>query len=234
MNLHTTSMPLRISINLLSFFAGLFFCTSDGLHAQQSYVERIPILIEFLGPLDASGNGLQGQRPSWRLVGEPSSLQGLGLIREADRVTLEVSPLPGATRIGSWSDRWKTDGGKDCSGWGPWKKCTQKWVFQDCPMNYDQVPLRGPVVLEIALLAEGTNTSRETIVLRDGVTSASHTAQGPRRLEFSGKFDREPLGCPNPGQTRVDPITKGRVMGDGRRELWFTVAVTVKQPALED
>lgn len=234
MNCRAISLPLCSATGLFALLAALFLSHSDGLRAQETYVERIPILIEFIGPLDARGDGLKGKRPSWRLVPEPSALEGLGLIREGDKVTIEVSPLPGAARIGSWSDRWKSDGGKSCSGWGPWKKCTQKWVFQDCPMNYDQAPLKGPVALEIEFLAEGTNTPRKTILFQDGVASASHTAEGPRRLVFSGKFDREPLGCPNPGQIPLDPISKRHVMGDGHREQWFTVAVIVDQPTLDD
>lgn len=234
MNCHSTYLPSYNASRLLVLLAALFLWPNNSLRAQQIYIEDIPILIEFMGPLESSGDQLKGKRPSWRLLPEQSGLTRLGLIREGDRVTIGVNLPLGKARIGTWSDRWKSDGGKDCSGWGPWKKCKKKEVFQDCPMPYDQTPLEGPAALKVELLAEGTGTLQEAVLFQDGVSSAVFIAKGPRTLKFSGKFDREPLGCPNPGQINVAPIKKVNIMGEGERTVWFTVKVTVEQPTLDD
>ena len=219
---------------VLALLAALHVNPSEG-RAQARYTAQVPILIEFLGPRAPSGNALEGQRPSWHLVPDPSAIDQIGLIREGDKVTLAVSPLPGEVRIGSWSDKWQTKAGRECSGgfMGLFQDCHDTFVDSDCPMNYDQAPLQTPVALKVEFLAEATNTPRNTVTLANGVASASYTADGPRRLAVSGSFDREPLKCPNPGQKRSGPITKGTVMGDGQPEIWFTVTVTVEQPTLD-
>ncbi len=203
--------------------------------AQARYDVRIPILIEFVGPREPAGEVLKGKRPSWRLRADPSALVELGLIREADKVKVEVNPPLKKLTIGSWSEKWERYAGKRCSGFGPWKTCTKKYVHEKCEITYEQKPLDPPATLRIDILSEEINALRKTFMMNSGSPYINYTADGPRSIVFGGLFDREPIRCDSPpGQKSVGPITKQEVKGDGKPEYWFAVTVSVEQPLLDD
>lgn len=201
----------------------------------------------FLG-LTSSPRG----EPQWRIeVPEADIRDAFGVLREGDRVTVELTALggggSGSVVLGAWTQDDRYQAHKTCKRSWLRKKCTIRYETRNClgrrTLDPAGGPFRLPVLLKRFTEGAGAGTSDPTeiamakvVPLRLGGATPQVTEEisDQRRIVVSTVHTGEALVCARPrGELRGNPVRKV-VRGASGPEPILALTILVEAPALAD
>ena len=201
----------------------LLICCGAYLPAQaQSSVSRIDVPVSVVYARD--------DPPTWELKADYTKLEEFGLLREGDRVVVEVSGGYNAL-LGVWEETYRYEE-RDCT---LFIFCSKKIIYQDCPIKYFAHPTEGSDVdILVTFLREGVKGTDEVAGQKTlGIDAIEYKPQGPQLIQISGGVTKTPDRCKSPpSEDRVSGPIQKPVEG-GLPSPWFNVHVTVHHPQLE-
>ena len=212
---------------MLNWSCLLVYCCFFVSAESQPSVSRINLPVSVV---DAHGNP-----PTWELKVDYTGLTQFGLLREGDRVVVNVKGGYRAT-LGFWEEAYRREEPGECS-----LKvfvCLRreiKVITETCNFEYSPHPTKsGDVGINIKFLREGVK-GREAVAKRAtlGVDSIEYKPQGPQTFEIWGGVTKTPERCPAPPKGK---LVEGPTRNRDREVLpspWFTVVVEVHHPELE-